>query len=155
MAEKIIKKPEVQVQSKSGEYRLFPGTLEPITAKTPRSVNASFTDGKFVYPKVRIDGKDCRFVYSVWTEEERKAYRDYKASIGGGAKSVDTAKLDQLQKIIEKTLKGEAKDKALALIAELRPPVKEQKDRKFENMKAKLKDLTPEQIAEMKELLSA
>lgn len=154
MAEKMVKKPEVQVQSKSGEYYVFPGTLEPITAKTPRSVNASFADGKFVYPKVKIDGKDCRFVYSVWTEEERKAYRDYKASLGTGTKGVDAAKLDELQSIVEKSVKGESLKQALELIAALRPPVKEQKDRKFENMKAKIKDLTPEQVAEMKAMLA-
>lgn len=150
-----VKKPEVQVQSKSGEYYVIPETMEPITAKTPRSVAASFKDGKFTYPKVKVSGKDVRFVYSVWTEEERKLYREYKASLGGGAKSVDVSKLDELQALVEKSLKGDAKQQAVDLISALRPPVKEQKDRKFENMKAKLKDLTPEQQEEMKKLLSA
>lgn len=157
MAERIEAQ-DVLVQSKAGEYYVFPDTLEPITRDTPRSVEAKFDGVKFHFPKVRISGKDCRFVYSVWTEQERAEYRKYKASLGGGtarAPKVDVEKLDQLQSIIEANLSGPDKDKALSLVQALRPVEPEKKDRKFEALKAKVSALSQEQLEELRQVLSA
>lgn len=69
-----------EVQNSSGYFK-DPITKEDLTGLESRVIECSITDeGKLIWPQIKFsDGTTGKIVYRLWTAEEKKIYKEYRA----------------------------------------------------------------------------